>query len=243
MTASLPTGLLLLAVHGNPGFPKDFDPLFAEPLLKGFQTKALAASGAVIETALRASNPDDATIIGYSWGAYVTLQTLLRDPSLQPKHVFLVAPFLAPEENLSSFASGLLRTPLVGDLVVGVSWKKWKAGLVDRMFHTKDHEAAKHYLARLEDSKVWKQVIERKLLQQDEPLERGKLSAAHVHVIFGENDRITDRLATENLLRGFGIHFDVTTIAGAEHGLPWTHTASLAAEIARILAASKGSQP
>jgi pimeloyl-ACP methyl ester carboxylesterase len=241
MTPALPTGLVLLAVHGSPGFPKDFAPLFREEALRGAQTKALVASPAVIETALRASASENTVLIGYSWGAYAVLKTLLTEPTLHPRHVILVAPFLAPSEPLSGTASLIARTPLISDLIVRLSWKKWRDGLKERMFHSKDLEAARDYLTRLDSPDVWKNVLSRKLEQQEHPLERPSKPAPVLHIIFGQNDRITDIAATENLLRSLGIAFQTSQIAGAEHGLLWTHTEALAHEIARIN--EKGSQP
>jgi pimeloyl-ACP methyl ester carboxylesterase len=241
MTPSLPTGLVLLAVHGSPGFPKDFNSLFREERLRGAQTKALVANPAAIETALRAAASENTVLIGYSWGAYAVLKTLLAQPSLHPRHVILVAPYLAPAEPLSGAANLLARTPLVSNMIVRLSWKKWKSGLVDRMFHSKDQEAAREYIARLDAVEVWKEVLARKIEQQDEPLNRSKLAEAPLQIIFGQNDRITDVVATENVLRSLGIAFETSLIAGAEHGLLWTHTESLAQEITRIT--QKGQQP
>jgi pimeloyl-ACP methyl ester carboxylesterase len=241
MTPSLPTGLVLLAVHGSPGFPKDFEPLFREETFRGVQTKSLAANPAVIETALRASASENTVLIGYSWGAYAVLRTLLTEPTLHPRQVILVAPFLAPSEPLSGTASLLARTPLISDLIVRLSWKKWRDGLSDRMFQSKDLEAARDYLTRLDSTEVWKDVLVRKLEQQEHPLARPSIPLGPVHLVFGQNDRITDSAATESLLRSLGISFVSSQIAGAEHGLLWTHSEGLAHQIAQII--EKGSQP
>jgi pimeloyl-ACP methyl ester carboxylesterase len=245
MSAALPTGLVLLAVHGNPGFPKDFGPLFREEALKGFQTQAIAAEEALLETSLRASAREETVLVGYSWGAYLVLKTLLDQPTLQPRHVVLIAPFLAPKEALGGFASLLMKTPFVSDAIVKSSWKKWKAEFVPRVFHEKDLHAGSDYLKRLEDPKVWQDVIRRKLLQEAQPLPRAKVPETKIHVVFAENDRITDVSETENTLRSLGLGFDVTRIPGAEHGLLWTHPAALAHEIRRLVIenAPKGSTP
>ncbi|MEO5666833.1 MAG: alpha/beta hydrolase [Bdellovibrionota bacterium] len=246
MSPTLSTDLVLLAIHGSPGFTKDFDPLFRESKLNGMQLQAIPADSAHIETALRSSEADMTAIVGYSWGAYAVLKTLLQAPSLHPRIVVLIAPFLAPSEKLTPAAALLARAPLLSDLIVSLSWKKWRASLGERMFHEKDTDAAASYLKRLDNPAPWKDVLKRKLLQENEPLVRAQTPKTKVHIVFGEKDRITNIDATENLLRSLGIHFSASKIPGAEHGLLWTHTALLAAEIARIVAdsslAEKGSR-
>lgn len=235
MTLGLPATLVILAVHGSPGFPDDFEPFLSDPVFKNSKVVKLRAEEAVVQRALIENKANSVLLIGYSWGAYLVLKTLHKHPELRPQQTLLVAPFLEASQPLTGLTLALAKTPVLSDLIVYLSKTKWKNDFLARMFADPSQDSLKNYIERLHSTATWKAMLTRKILQQEEPLMPTPNLA--VTVLFAEHDRIVNRVKTEELLHRLQISFSAKQITNAEHGFLITPTPEL---LKAVLELAKG---
>jgi pimeloyl-ACP methyl ester carboxylesterase len=213
--------LKLIGMHGNPGFPDDFQQLWACMPYEGI---GIAPEEAALRTAAVKAEGDWA-LLAYSWGAYKALKILARNPKLRPKRLFLIAPYLRTETPLPWGLRTLVSLPWLGRSLVTSSYPRWRDDFVSRMFEERDMNQIliSKYQSRLGNATIWKRVVERKIEQQLEPLGPGLDVGCPVTVILGDKDRITDPTHVQDTLRSLGLSLRLKTVVNGQHGLLWTH--------------------
>ena len=99
----------IIALHGNPGHPEDWD-LLKQALGQDFNLLAVDAQS---EEWIRLLTQDTSkkVLIGHSWGCYRILKALPKYEQYV-EQVLLVAPYIRPERELPGLAKGLLKLPV-----------------------------------------------------------------------------------------------------------------------------------
>jgi pimeloyl-ACP methyl ester carboxylesterase len=225
--------LKLIGMHGNPGFPDDFQQLWACLPYEGI---GIAPDASALKTAVVQAEGDWA-LVAYSWGAYKALKLLAANPKLKPKRLFLIAPYLRAETPLSWTHRTLIDLPWIGRLFVSSSYPRWRDDFISRMFEERDMNQIliNKYQSRLGSASIWKRVLERKVEQQLEPLEANLQLNCPVTLILGDKDRITDATHVQDTLRGLGLSLRAKLVFNGQHGILWTHPREVASLITEEL--------
>lgn len=224
----------LIGMHGNPGFPDDFQQLWA---CLPYEGMGIAPDESALKSAIIKAEGEWA-LIAYSWGAYKALKILASNSQLpRPKRLFLVAPYLRTETPLTWTLRTLVKTPWLGRRLVSSSFPRWRDDFVSRMFEERDMNQIliSKYQSRLGNASVWKRVVERKIEQQIEPLGHGLEVGCPVTVILGDHDRITDPTHVKDTLRSLGLSLRAKTVVNGQHGILWTHPREVSALVTEDL--------
>jgi pimeloyl-ACP methyl ester carboxylesterase len=232
----------IVALHGSPGSPADWEALKSHLPEVEFLTPSIYDSQWIED--LRDSEPQSVLALAHSFGASLLLAHADQYVD-RLKSVILCAPFLAPGQKISPALQVLLRTPGLGDFLVKKSHQKKKKGFFqDLIFpHSLDaqEEAQNQELwqslanvqARLDDSRIWKKMISLKM-EKILPARGPSSMSLQGLAILGGKDKISDLDFHRRFLENFpGIHSLEWPEAG--HGLIWSHSAALAKLIKPIL--------
>ncbi len=209
----------IIALHGNPGHPDDWD-ILLNNLPEGFELSAIDANDDNWTKAV-ASSSEKKILIGHSWGCYRILKAL-PEIAEHIEKIILVAPYVRSERPLSVLAKILLVLPFIGDKLIQGSHKKTLPGFLEDVFYPLD---TLDYLlkvrSRLSDWKNWKVTILNKIKMENHPLHGSDVVATPIVAIFGGADKISNKDFQSNFLKLFP-NYQEFTVPEAGHGVLWT---------------------
>lgn len=223
----------IIALHGNPGTPRDWDTLRGQLNASEYDLVAVDAWSDEWLSAVR-RGPDKKILVAFSWGCYRVLKNLksLRD---HVERVVLVAPTLDVEKKLSPIARAVLSIPGVGDGLLKSSHAKSMDSFVAHMVAPRSMDSlprAREALDRLKaDWKLWKNAAFAKIHHQSNPLSEADAVPVPGVVLFGEADQstsISHQRKFWEMFKGLSLQ----TVPKEGHGLPWTRADLIAAAIA-----------
>ncbi len=223
----------IIALHGNPGSPADWNILQAH--LSSSQHKLIAAdafSESWKNEVRKGSHKK--ILIGHSWGAYRILKNL-KELAGHVEKVILVAPYIKPERELSGLASALLRTPGIGNILIKSNHKKTKDIFFNELIYPSkisDCTYFKTLKEQLDDWKIWKRTVANKLAMQENPWAPADITdQIPITVLYGELDKITSANIQNIILTKYS-QVQAKTIPSTGHGLLWSHPEKIGAELA-----------
>lgn len=213
----------IIALHGNPGAPQDWDILRGRLDSKNFELKAFDSyDGRWIEAITQGLGKK--IILTHSWGGYCVLKNLKKiAPYIE--RVILVCPYLKPEKKLSAVACLLLELPVIGSILIKASHKKAKEHFVPDMIYPLRLEQLPYFQEiqnRLEDWQIWQKAALTKIQMQRQAWNNTDLVDIPLDVLYGEQDK-TSRPAVQNEILNQYPHTTTQMIPGAGHGLLWSH--------------------
>jgi len=213
----------LIALHGNPGAPEDWDILASHLDSKNFQLKAFDSYGSEWLDEVRRGS-DKKILIAHSWGSYPILKNL---NAIAPKveKVILACPYAKPEKVLSALAGILLKTPVIGEALIKSSHKKMRDVFVAEMIHPcklADHLYYQKLQDRFADWTRWQKAAFAKLEMQKDPWQSSWVVDLPLVLLFGSEDR-TSTLENQNLIFKNYPNITIKIIPKAGHGILWSH--------------------
>ncbi|UXR64476.1 alpha/beta fold hydrolase [Bdellovibrio bacteriovorus] len=216
----------IIALHGNPGHPEDWD-LLKNALGKDYNLLAVDAQS---EEWIRLLTQDTSKkiLIGHSWGGYRILKSLPKYEQYI-EQVILVTPYIKPERELPGLAKGLLKLPVLGDKLIQSSHAKTKDSFfADLIYPLKSDSLPylKKVQDRLQDWKLWQKTAFNKIKMQDNPWTSKDVCNVPVTVIFGKEDKISQEAVQMEIIKQYPSH-KVVHLEKAGHGLLWSHVADL----------------
>lgn len=235
----------IIYLHGNPGTPDDFALVRREAATAGDRTIAPARTvrpGDRIDDLVRdldriigdaVVSAGSATVVAYSWGAYLALQHAVRG-GRRPERIVLVNPYLVVENPLGALAPIVLGLPGLGSALLARSAGKWAREMVARSFapgapSDDQRRSLEHALG---DARLWRSAVHAKRLQQTEPLPVLDSLPCPVSLLRGASDAVAHWDRQSAPLARVVASIDCQVIDGAGHALPWTHPAAVARAIA-----------
>jgi acyl-CoA synthetase (AMP-forming)/AMP-acid ligase II/pimeloyl-ACP methyl ester carboxylesterase len=217
----------IIALHGNPGHPEDWD------ILKSKLPGLISVDSYSDEWKNQVRQGGDKKIlIGHSWGAYRILKAL---PELraQVEKVILLAPYVKPERPLPGFATALLKTPWIGSKLIQSNHQKSKDSFVDELIYPFKIEGLSYYKTiqqRLQDWKNWERAALYKIQMQERPWTPADVCNVPITVLYGSEDKLSNESIQNEVLKQYpNVHIE--RISGTGHGLLWTHAERVAAEV------------
>lgn len=180
----------IIALHGNPGTPGDWDVL-ARSLPQGFELTAVDSySDAWVEEVQKSK--EKCILIGHSWGCYRILSKL----SILQGHVariLLVNPYVVPENPVSGLAQKIIQLPFLGDKILQLSHQKAVDSFFQNLIYP-DSKTSQPKYAEIEKNlkkfSTWKQAALFKIKMQKAPLQDLSHLSVETVVIWGNEDRI-----------------------------------------------------
>ncbi|WP_413290565.1 alpha/beta fold hydrolase [Bdellovibrio sp. HCB337] len=222
----------IIALHGNPGSPADWNVLSSKLDSSQYQLKAVENYDDSWKSEVMKGS-DKKILIGHSWGAYCILKNL-RELAPFVEKVILVAPYIQAERPLSGLASMLLKLPVIGEVLTKGSHKKSKDAFVADLISPNQVSDIPYFQTLktyFEDWHVWEKTVHYKLQMQSAPWTTDDVvDDVSITTLFGELDKISNPVIQNIALTKFP---DVTTkiISGTGHGLLWSHPEAILAEI------------
>lgn len=216
----------IIALHGNPGHPEDWD-LLKHSLGKDYNLLAVDAQSEEWIRLLTES-PSKKILIGHSWGCYRILKSLPKYEQYI-EQVILVTPYIKPERELPGLAKGLLKLPVLGDKLIQSSHAKTKDTFFTDLIHPLKADSLpylKKVQERLQDWKLWQKTAFNKIKMQDNPWTSKDICKVPVTVIFGKEDKISQESVQLEIIKQYPSH-KVVHLEKAGHGLLWSHVADL----------------
>nr|BFD60675.1 hypothetical protein CKG001_27820 [Bdellovibrio sp. CKG001] len=216
----------IIALHGNPGHPEDWD-LLKQALGQDFNLLAVDAQS---EEWIRLLTQDTSKkiLIGHSWGCYRILKALPKYEQYV-EQVLLVTPYIRPERELPGLAKGLLKLPVLGDKLIQSSHAKAKDSFFADLIHPLKSDALpylKKVQDRLQDWKLWQKTAFNKIKMQDNPWSTRDVCKVPVTAIFGKDDKISQESVQLEIIKQYPAH-KIIHLEKAGHGLLWSHVADL----------------
>ena len=218
---------ILIALHGNPGAPEDWDILRNHLDPKKYRLDTFDSYGEEWKTAVL-SGSDKKILIAHSWGSYPILKNL---KALAPhvEKIILVGPYARPEKLLSPISGFLLKTPFIGKALIKSSHKKMIDHFVKEMIHPFQLTDNVYYQTlqdRFLDWRRWQRAAFAKLEMQSDPWQPAWVTDVPITLLFGSEDK-TSTLENQNSI--FKNYPKVTTkvIPQAGHGILWSHPAEI----------------
>lgn len=227
-----PATVPLVCFHGSPGVPEDFAAL-AEHLPGS--TLRCPPRGTLSPTATPI--PENALLLGYSWGSLVCLREAAGQPQ-RVRGIVLISPYLLPKRRpgprccrLVAAGAGTAALALVGRRIV--------RSLLTRTSHPQAVPPCYQQLAdRLADPQVLRQALLEKVapgLTPDQALQLLAGARVPLALVWGAADYTMDPAA--QLSPVYRCHPPVLErrLPEAGHGLLWTHPREVAETIASFL--------
>jgi acyl-CoA synthetase (AMP-forming)/AMP-acid ligase II/pimeloyl-ACP methyl ester carboxylesterase len=225
----------IIALHGNPGSPADWNILKSKLDTSKFEFTAVENYDSAWKSEVM-KGFDKKILIGHSWGAYCILKGL---PEIAPfvERVILVAPYIKPERELSGLASLLLKLPGIGGALIKGSHKKSKDSfLSDLIFPNKveDNKYFETLREQLSDWRVWEKTVQFKLQMQSEPWSvADSLENIPITALFGELDKISNAILQNTPLTHYS-HVKIKIVNGTGHGLLWSQPEAILRELSPV---------
>lgn len=217
----------IIALHGNPGHPQDWELLANSLDAANYSLKAVEADS---EEWLRllTSDASKKILIGHSWGAYRILKSLPKYQNYVEK-VILITPYIKPERSLSRLAETLLKLPVLGDQLIQGSHRKSKDSFfADLIFPLK--KADLPYLnivhERLQDWRLWQKTAFNKIKMQENPWRKEDICPTPIVALFGADDKISQEVFQKEVLEHYP-QLNSVTVKNAGHGLLWSHVSEI----------------
>lgn len=209
------------ALHGNPGSPKDWEVL-ANHLPKEFELVSIDAhSDDWIKQLLSELNP--VILIGHSYGCYRILKGL---PAVKSKiaKVILICPYIAPERSLSLLSTILLKTPILGTLLIKANHSKTWEPFFESLIHPQEKTQLPYYTEirdRLSNWKTWEKTVFKKIEMQENPWSIKDICNVKLEILFGDKDLISTEEKQMTLLSKYP-NYKKHNCENAGHGLLWS---------------------
>lgn len=220
---------LVIALHGNPGHPQDWE-ILAEYFSDFMTVDAYTDDWIDIVK----KGIDKKILIGHSWGAYRILKALPQIAQHVEK-IVLLAPYVNVEHPLPSIAAALLRAPWLGKKLIKSNHQKIKDSFINDLIHPFTIEGLPYYQElqnKLQDWQLWERAALNKIRMQENPWTDADISDVPIYVFTGEQDKISNESLQNEVLKKYpNIHFKMFKDTG--HGLLWSHASEIAKEILR----------
>ena len=220
----------IVAVHGNPGHPEDWDEI-KKYLPKEY--KLIAVDGyAENLTETLSQIPGPFTLVGYSFGAQTVLRSLdlLKD---KVQEVLLISPFLNSSKPLSGVTKFLLRLPALGDKLIEGSRRKSHKSFLENMISPQkmgDNPYYQKMSTRLQNPELWKRTVHKKIQAEASPFTVGKATSVPIKVLWGAEDKTMDIPFQKAHLSGY-THVKEITLKNAGHGIIWAQATEVVREL------------
>lgn len=221
----------IIALHGNPGAPEDWNVLQQQLNPAEYTLKAFSSYGTDWIDEVR-KGADQKILLAHSWGTYPVLKNLKRLESHVEK-VVLVCPYAKPEKPLPAAAGVLMRLPFIGDALIKSSHQKMLNVFVAEMIQPQKMTDLPYYQQiqdRFKDWRRWQKAALAKLDMQKDPWEQSWITNVPMTLLFGSEDKTS---TVENQNNVFKNYAKATTkiIPNAGHGILWSHPAEIIAAI------------
>lgn len=220
----------IIALHGNPGAPADWD--FLRQKL-GLQCEFQAVDSYREDWKELVRRGPKKIILAHSWGAYRILKNL-PELNAHVEKVILIAPYVKPERALSKLVTSLLKTPGLGSFLIQSNHKKSKISFLRDLLHpqqVENHPYFRTLQQRLEDWRLWQTTIAHKIKMQQNPWKTTDLEAQVPLTIFqGDWDNISKAEIQNSILKKYP-QARINLIRGGGHGLLWSHPEVILPEI------------
>ncbi|MGZ3770200.1 MAG: alpha/beta fold hydrolase [Bdellovibrio sp.] len=217
----------IIALHGNPGHPDDWNLLLKELPKEGYNLIAVNADNDDWLDYLT-NDTDKKILLGHSWGCYRALKSIPKYEKFI-QQVILVAPYIKPERKLSAIAKSLLTFPVIGDFLIKSNHAKSKDGFFADLIYpisSQQYPYIKNVEKRLEDWNLWKKTALNKIIMQDQPWSKDDLCNVPITAIFGCEDKISQEDFQKEILKQYPF-FKSISLKNAGHGLLWSHTGEI----------------
>jgi pimeloyl-ACP methyl ester carboxylesterase len=234
----------ILAFHGSPGVPADFEPLRAALAVIAPEIRWIAEprpgypGSAESSESLSSAGPASQIVLGYSWGCFDCLEYVAKSPD-SVRAVILIAPYLYPDGKAGFLKRSILRAPLLGDAILRKAAPKAVEGLLVKSSHPRPVPESYRLsaLAYLEPSILRVAALEKdgKGPRLARALTSITESRIPVTVIRGAEDQTSDHHSQLGPLRKVFASVVFEKIADAGHALLWTHPGTLADVISKSL--------
>lgn len=226
---------MILAFHGCPGLPTDFD-LLVEALKQFAQApelRALARDGYPGAEKIVASLPSGAHYLGYSFGTADCVEAAAKDP--KAKSVILIAPYLFPTKELGAGMRVLLSIPALSDLLLLALGPKAMREMAEKTSHPEKPSPA--YLATTQS--YAKPAILRRAMTESQGRAAGIKQALSdlsqrsipVLLIWGKEDQVSPEAAQIAPLRQIFPIVRELALDSTGHALLWLKPKELAQSI------------
>ncbi|MFL5814815.1 MAG: alpha/beta hydrolase [Bdellovibrionia bacterium] len=226
---------MILAFHGCPGLPEDFDLLAQELKRSSSQVllKAIARKGYPGSQSLASSLPPSSLYLGYSFGCADAVEAASLDP--QTKGIILIAPYLYPTKEAGAGMKVLLAIPGLSDLLLSLLGKKATKEFVVKTAHP--NQAPDTYVKTGE--RYAKPAILKRAMTETSgrgpgitaALETLKKRNVPVLLVWGKQDQVCPESSQFEPLRELFPHVRERSLDQAGHALLWTHPEILSKEI------------
>lgn len=211
----------IIALHGNPGSPQDWDVLKSK-LPAGYELVAVDADSDDWVQELDGDDPK--VLVAHSWGTYRAMKVAAKYEA-KIERVILVNPYLATDKPLSAPVAALLSLPVIGNALLKASHAKSVPSYLEHMFSPKstgDHPYFLEIAQRLQgDWTHWKRAAANKLKQQANPITMRDRSQVPGFALMGELDKASPPNSQSKLLALFPL-VKPLRLAGEGHATPWT---------------------
>lgn len=217
----------IIALHGNPGHPEDWNLLRKSLPASEYNFIAVDANE---DEWLQILTKDSSKkiLLGHSWGCYRILKNLCKYQD-SVEQVILITPYIKPERELSGIAQSLLKLPILGDKLIKSNHASSKDGFfADLVYPLQASQVV--YLEsvqeRLQDWKFWRKTAFNKMKMQEYPWEPQDICAVPITVIFGNKDKIAQESIQSEIIKQYPCH-KVIHLENAGHGLLWSNTGEI----------------
>ncbi|MGZ3774589.1 MAG: alpha/beta fold hydrolase, partial [Bdellovibrio sp.] len=217
----------IIALHGNPGAPDDFDVIKEQLETADYKLIAVDAN---TDDWLKVLSKETSKkiLLGHSWGCYRILKNLNKYQEFIER-VILINPYIKTERELSGFAQTLLKFPVLGDKLLKVNHAKSKdTFFADLIYPLQSGQIP--YLEtvkdRLQNWLLWKQTAFNKIKMQQLPWTPQDLCKIPITVIYGNKDKITQETIQNEIIKQYPFH-KIMRLENAGHGLIWSHAGDI----------------
>lgn len=218
----------ILAHHGSPGTPNDFD----------FLKQEVKADWKCVNRYLKEVNinSDDSHIVGYSFGCYQAIIDASKNLD-KINSLILIAPYIFTEKTTSLPLKLILSAPIIGNILLSkVAPKNIEKLLIDSSSPNEVPENYKPMQNVFCNPYVLRPAMFEKEGKQESlksALTKIKEKNIPVFVIRGKEDRTSGDEQSDSLKKH--ISFNEEIIQNAGHALPWTKTSEVSKIINKIL--------
>lgn len=217
----------ILALHGNPGAPEDWNILSSA--LSGKPYKLIPVQADTDDWLQTLTQTQDKKIlIGHSWGAYRILKLLPKYQSCIDQ-VILITPYIKPEREISSTAQMLLKFPSLGNTLLKSNHRKAKEDFFSNLIHPLQRTSLPYLntvYERLQSWELWKKTAFNKIKMQTDPWTKKDICSIPITVFYGKNDKISDQSEQHKILHHYP-HLKTVLLDNAGHGLLWSHAGEI----------------
>jgi pimeloyl-ACP methyl ester carboxylesterase len=230
---------MILAFHGSPGLPEDYEPL-RQALSRAGSKQELRAIIRKGYPGAKRTQESASYYLGYSFGCADCVEAAAKDPNTQG--VILIAPYLYPTKKPGAVMKLLLAIPPLSNLLLGKLGPKAMKSFIEKSAYPA--QAPETYI------EIGKQYAKPEILRtaMTETENRGAgieaaLSALAkrnipVQLIWGKQDQTSSEAEQIAPLRQIFSKLQEAHLDQAGHALIWTHPENLANAISRFIQAN-----